>query len=351
MMKPGELLNKYLQENNMSRKELAIRTGVTEKHISTVISSERPISLAFAHKLGYVFENFEFWLQKQNEYDQEQMKIRELNEINEEEINILKNLKGIIDYLVDKNYISESKDKAQRVLQMREFLKVSNLTTIKNLSYSAAYRAQVNDNLVIDPYVVYAWQRMCEAETENVKLNKDLNVEYLQQNINKIKGLMKLRAQDAVEGLSEIMADCGIAFKVVRNFRGAPVQGFIKKEMDGKLILCLTIRGKRADTFWFTLFHEIGHVINKDYESNFIDFNSVNGEMEERANEFARDNLISPNDYKEFVLNCNDFTWDNIKQFAKKEEIEPFVVLGRLQNDGYLDWTEYSDKVKYYDWA
>lgn len=351
MMKPGELLNKYLQENNMSRKELAIRTGVTEKHISTVISGDRPISLTFAHKLGYVFEDSDFWLHKQNEYDQEQMRIRELNEINEAEISILKKLKDISAYLVDKKYICEKKDEAQKVLQMREFLKVSNLTIIKNLSYSAAFRAQVNDNLVIDPYVLYAWQRMCEEETENIEPNKELNVTNLEQNVSKIKGLMKLSPQDASVKLSEIMADCGIAFKVVRNFRGAPVQGFIKKKIDGKLILCLTIRGKRADTFWFTLFHEIGHVINKDYESNFIDFNSVNGEMEERANEFARDTLISPDDYKDFVLNCNSFTWDNIERFAKKEEIEPFIVLGRLQNDGYLDWSEYSDKVKHYDWA
>lgn len=61
----------------MSRKELALRTGVTEKHISTVINGERGISTGFARKLGYVFPKAQDWLRLQNEYDQEQLQIKD----------------------------------------------------------------------------------------------------------------------------------------------------------------------------------------------------------------------------------------------------------------------------------
>lgn len=55
MLSPGAILDMKLQDTGMSRKELAIRIGVTEKHISTVINGERWISPSFARKLGYVF--------------------------------------------------------------------------------------------------------------------------------------------------------------------------------------------------------------------------------------------------------------------------------------------------------
>ena len=64
----------------MSRKELATRTDVTEKHINTLISGERNITVSFAKKLGYIFpvskidpndprENAKYWQSLQNDYD------------------------------------------------------------------------------------------------------------------------------------------------------------------------------------------------------------------------------------------------------------------------------------------
>ena len=85
------------------------------------------------------------------------------------------------------------------------------------------------------------------------------------------------------------------------NFKGAPVQGFIKKKEDGSLILCMTIRQKFADIFWFTLFHEIAHILNGDTKNVFVDFSTVSSEMETKANEIAGDILINSEAYKQFV--------------------------------------------------
>lgn len=89
------------------------------------------------------------------------------------------------------------------------------------------------------------------------------------------------------ESLQKILLDCGIIFDIVQNFKGAPVQGFIKNENNNKILMCITIRGKRADSFWFTLFHEIGHIIHGDVESVKVDTYVENNEKEVKANEFA----------------------------------------------------------------
>lgn len=60
-----------------------------------------------------------------------------------------------------------------------------------------------------------------------------------------------------------------------------------KKTEDGALILCMTLRQKFADIFWFTLFHEIAHILNGDTKHEFIDFDSVSGDMEAKADSMA----------------------------------------------------------------
>ena len=351
MIEPGVILKKMLKDSGMTNKELATRTGVTEKHISTILNGERKISPTFARKLGYVFKDTKFWLNVQAEYDSEQLKIKEENEISDEEILILGNLKNIINYFIQKGWIHNNCGEPSKVMQLRKFLNVSDLLSIPNITYNAAYRAQIRTNIKVDPYVLFAWQRLCEKETENISVSKELNIEILKENIPKIKNLMFEDINTGIKKLTKIFAQCGIKFKVVKNFRGAPVQGFIKKISKNQLVLCLTLRGKRADRFWFTLFHEIAHILNNDYKNRFVDFDSGNNEIEIKADTVARNLLINPISYKNFIHSNEIITWSNIEEFSKKNNIRPFILLGRLQNDQILDWSDFSDKIVNYEWG
>jgi len=351
MQHPGEILQEKLNISGMSKKELAIRTNVTEKHVWTIINGEKGISTAFAKKLGYVFENAGYWMNLQAKFDTEQDKIQKENDIEPEEIDILKPLHDIMMYFIEKGYMHNNCGDATKIIQMREFLQISDLTLIPQIHYYAAYRAQIASNIKVDPYVLFAWQRLCEKETENIKVNNTINKELLSEKINDIKSLMFGNINDGIKELQTILADCGIAFQVVKNFRGAPVQGFIKETVDGRLILCLTIRGKRADRFWFTLFHEIAHILHGDYKARFVDFDSVSGKSEEMADQYASNTLIPPDQYRKFILSNDCTSWDRIEAFAEAVGVEPFIVLGRLQNDEYLEWSDYPNKVVKYNWA
>lgn len=351
MKHPGLILEEKLRESGMSRKELSVRADVSEKHISTVINGDKGISSAFARKLGYIFENTAFWLERQAEYDNEQLLMKEQNGILPEETALLKPLKEIVDYFIQRGYMHNGCGEAEKVMQLRELLQVSRLTVIPDISYNAAYRAQVTNNVKVDPYVLFAWQRLCEKETEGIVVSGALDKDALSRKINEIKGTMLGEINDGIETLQNIFAECGIAFSVVKNFRGAPVQGFIKEGTDGRTILCLTIRRQRADTFWFTLFHEIAHLLNGDNSTRFVDFDSVQSEMEERADAFARDMLIPPQAYYDFIRR-DDFTSpQTIISFAEELKIMPFIVVGRLQRDEYLDWSECNNLIVKYLWA
>lgn len=83
---PGLVLQEKINSMHMSRSELAARTGVTEKHISTVINGNKGISPAFAKKLAYAFdEQASVWLNLQAKYDAYCAEIEAENNVSDEE--------------------------------------------------------------------------------------------------------------------------------------------------------------------------------------------------------------------------------------------------------------------------
>jgi len=108
---PGESLFEVLEDREMSQKELAIRTGKTEKHISTVVNGIKPISVTFAKKLEYALGiEAEFWMNLQSNYDKELLEFEELNNISEEEISVLMNLKDVIECWSDLGWMRFAKN-------------------------------------------------------------------------------------------------------------------------------------------------------------------------------------------------------------------------------------------------
>ena len=95
-------------------------------------------------------------------------------------------------------------------------------------------------------------------------------------------------------------------------------------------------------------FHEIGHIINGDVGDKLIDYeSSVKNEVEEKANDFARNVLIEQKRFESFVEKGN-FTLRAIRQFCLENEIPSYILVGRLQKEKILKWWQYSsEKVKY----
>ena len=109
-----------------------------------------------------------------------------------------------------------------------------------------------------------------------------------------------------------------------------------------KIVLALTLRGADADKFWFSLFHELAHVIN-----GHIGRTAGATEEEERiADAFARDTLIPPEAYAQFAI--GNKTYSTVVSFANEIGIAPGIVVGRLQKDGHLQYSQLNGlKVRY----
>ena len=347
LVHPGETIKEVLEEKNMSQEELAIRTEYSAKHVSEVVRGKKDISSEFANRLEYALGiPAHFWMNLQTNYDKEVFEINCVNNIQEKELNILKDLKDVVKFCENADIIECNSKKEITVLNMRKFLNLNNLCSIPSLLIQqAAFRgSKVNK---VNVYVLYAWQKLCEYFTNKATITNNYDKEKLKTKYEDIKKTMFLPANDMVEELKNIFAECGIAFEIVQHFTGAPVQGFIQKKNE-KVILCMTIRQSFSDIFWFTLFHEIGHLLHDDFSNQYIDYQFIESEEEKEADIFARNILIDENKYNDFMKKANIGISD-IKCFADSQNVKPGIVIGRIQKDidDYSFMAQYRERYKW----
>jgi HTH-type transcriptional regulator / antitoxin HigA len=346
---PGETIKELLEEKEMTQEELAIRTGYSAKHVSEVLSGKKNISSNFANSLEYVFDiPTEFWINLQGNYDKEILEVEKINNIKKEEFDVLDELKDIVKYCEVAGIIEANTNKSLTLLNMRKFLNVNNLLSIVDLplqlvSFRGSKKIKVNTN------ILYAWKRICEYSTKEVTTSKKFDKKKLKEKCFEIKKTMFLEPNEMIEELKKIFLECGIVFDVVHNFVGAPVQGYIQKRKN-RVLLCMTIRQSFADVFWFTLFHEIGHLINDDFKNQYIDYYFIEDTKEKKADAFARNELINDDAYEQFIK-TKKYSFSIINDFAKSQGVKPGIVIGRLQKDfgDYTFMARYRERYKWID--
>lgn len=347
---PGETVKEVLENNNMNQEELAIRTGFSAKHISEVVNGIKGISSQFAKSLEYVFGMpASFWLNLQANYDVEIEEYKDQNSIEENEIEIVKNNKKIINYAKKLGIIENVNSYEGLVIEIRKLCRVKDLFFIDILQQKNAIAYRKSSKVNTNNYALYIWIKICEKLAQKKEINYDYSEDKLINSIEDIKKCMFLDINNAIKKLETIFEKCGISFQLVKNFTGVPVQGFLNK-IDEKIVLTMTIRGASADIFWFSLFHEIGHLLNGDMKkNNYIDFEIDTSEREIKADIYAKNILIDKKEFEKFYKK-GDFTDESIIKFARKENIPPFIVAGRLnkETNNYKIGTRL--KVKY-KWA
>lgn len=148
------------------------------------------------------------------------------------------------------------------------------------------------------------------------------------------------RIEDFYNTLVDELKKSGISLVLLPHLEGSYLHGATFYDKN-KIVVALSTRGKDADRFWFSFFHEIGHIvlchINEDY----------NKQMEIDADKFAQDALIPSDKYKDFV-SLKNFTEQRIIDFANEIGVDQSIIIGRLQKDGLLSFKSLNHlKTKY----
>ncbi len=352
LIHPGETISDLLEARNIAQKELAQRAGVSEAFLSDVIHGKKDISKGLAMGLEYALGlPRSFWLNLQANYDAELLSLQEEDSIQEEEKAVLTSIHEVIDYLKKRSFISDKLTQEQMIIGLRKLFQVSRLTGLRTLAPSGAFR--MSDKAAINQDVLGAWLCLCKIQGSGQQVDTSFDPDRADELVSAIKRIMLANRGDLQKVLKELFAKYGIDFSIVRNFRGAPVHGYIARNEDGTYQMVLTLRGAFADIFWFSLFHELGHIINGDISKpgSFIDTDCIKDEKKEAAaDDFASRSLLDQASYERF-LDQGIFSISAIKEYAQTQSVPLYVVIGRLQKEEVIPWTWYHRYKTRYKWA
>ena len=337
---PGETIKEQLEDRNMTQRELASRTGYSEKHISQLINGQATLSVDAALKLECVFGvPSSFWSGLEADYRADLARVEQENDMEAEETLARKSPYA---QCVKLGWLPPAANAKEKVRCLREFFCVSSLQFVllpeKNLLPKIAYRCM--DAQECHEMARAIWAQQAKKKAESVHVER-LDLYKLEQMIPAFRAMTNEPPNEFHPKLKEMCASCGVALVLIPHLEGSGIQGASFATNFG-VALALTARGKWADRFWFDFFHELCHILEMHFSQAEVDTDEQN----EAADAFARNTLIPQHEYDK--LSYLPLTAESIRAFAQSVGIAPGIVVGRLQKEGLLEYDHMNSlKIKY----
>jgi HTH-type transcriptional regulator / antitoxin HigA len=333
---PGETLLEVIESKLLSQKELADRTGLTQKTINLIIKGNAPLTPDTALKLENVLNiPANFWNNLEKNYQETLLRLK-LEKDSESEEWILNEIH--YSELVKLRWIPRAGSLPEKINNLRNYFGVASLENLKTV-HSALFRKSCTQNA--SHYALVGWIEKGKKEALNIE-TKNYNKNFLKSNIDKFRELTLIDDPEEFHPkLSRLCADCGIAFVVLQHLSKTYANGATQWINSDKALLLLSIRYKFIDIFWFSFFHELGHILLHGKKEVFIECNDDKNEYEEEADRFASEVLIDNKEYKVF-LNNDDFNKESILKFADKIKIHPAIIIGRLAHDKKVNYSKFN---------
>lgn len=335
---PGESIADLLEEHEMTQTELARRLGVSLKHLNQVIKGSATISAELALGLEKVFSApANFWLAREATFRAHEARLEEAPDL-EKAFGWAE--KFPLKELQKRDLLPRQAKGDKLVAALLKFLGIASPKQWR--SPVVAYRK--SQKLQSDEYALAAWLRIGEIEAREIEC-KPFDADKFRDALEQARALTRLPASEWGTSLVELCAEAGVAVVVVEHFKDAKVNGATRWLSPHKALIQLSIRYRWEDIFWFTFFHEAGHVLLHQKKEVFVEpekrpkAGSIDPkllELENEANRFAKRVLIPVR----FESRLQTMELGEVKAFAKHLGVAPAIVVGRLQHEKYIDYSQ-----------
>lgn len=336
---PGATIKEQLEDRGMSQKEFASRMGMSEKHISHLINGEVQLTHDVAYRLEMVLGlPANFWSNLEAIYREKIAKAEAENALDAD-----KELAKKLPYKEMSKYkwLPETRIAEERVIHLRRFFEVVQLERLEDnklLPSIACRRQSITEKA---DFALIAWAQKAKLEARNIETSP-IDLKELTNILPSIRAMTTKNPNEFCPQLITLLANCGIALVFLPHIGGSFLHGATFYDKN-KIVIGLTVRGKDADKFWFSLFHEIGHILLGHLNQE----DGTSDSDEAAADAFARDTLIPQDAFTNFVEK-QSFTKEMIVAYASVIGIDPGIVVGRLQKEGFIDFSWHNDlKTKY----
>lgn len=346
---PGETVDHILEERGWSYDEFSTAIEIDRASLEQLLNGTLAICEQVAEKLSRTLgATPEFWSTRESNYRASLLRLESQVE-DAESVSWFRSF-PFAD-MANHGWIRKTQKPAERLSECLRFFGVGDVDAwnekYEKLTANVAFRTSETFDSKVPS--VAAWLRKGELEASRIKRN-EWNLSSFLSTLPEIRHLTREPDPEKfIPKLIELCGASGLSVVVLPTPKGCTVSGATRFLNKSHPVVMLSARHLSDDHFWFTFFHESGHLALHGHEKLFLEFDSSpNSKEEQEANSFAQDILIPANHREEFLqLKRNT---RQVARFARMIGISPGIVVGQLQNQEVFEQSQMNRIKRRFQW-
>ncbi len=333
---PGDTLAEKLEEMGMGPKEFALRTGKPEKTITAILTGKSSITPDMAIQFESVTKiPAHFWMNHQKSYDEYVARIKRQDVI-EQATEWAKQFPAR--EMIKKGWVPDVSTIYEKTAALLSFFGFASHKAWEDYYCKQELKVAFRISLAStnEPYAISAWLRKGELQAAELAADEYSDRKF-KEVLPKIKTVMANHPYDFFKQLQSSCLKAGVKVVHTPCLPKAPING-ATRWLNVIPVIQLTGRYRRNDIFWFTFFHEAGHILlhgKKDIFLEKVEYSDKDKEKEEEADEFACKWTLTEKEEQE-ILEAAPLDEEDIRNFAKKFITHPAIIIGRLQHNDHI---------------
>ena len=341
---PGETIADILKERQLSVIEFAERLGQTSEAVADLLQGRSTITIGTARALQLVLgASVEFWMSRDFQYRED---IAQLSATNREWMAQLP-----VGDMIRFGWLGPVPHPSDELEACLRFFGVDSIRgwrkAYATIQEAIAFRTSPTFDSRLG--AVTAWLRQGELEGRSNECGP-WNPAGFQASLTKLRALTRQKDPRVfVPRLRECCAENGVAVSVVRAPTGCRASGATRFLSRDRALLLLSFRYLTDDHFWFTFFHECGHLLLHGQQEVFLEGADTKfAAKEQEANEFAARTLI-PDELQPALLALPP-DWRQVIRFAKQAGVSPGIIVGQMQHHRRIRRNQLNSLKRRYSW-
>ncbi len=343
---PGDTIRSVLRERGIAESDFSRQIELSSGDLQNLLEGRMTISIRVARKLSEALgASVEFWMSRDFQYRQDAAR---LCRVDEEWLTTLP-----ISDMVKFGWLQPAPRPSDELAACLNYFGVPSVIAWKRIYGQLQDRVafRTSRSFQSKPAAVATWLRQGEIEAERIDCGP-WNPETLRRSIEHIRSLT--RRKDPSHFLPELQRCCaaaGVAVTIVRSPTGCRASGVVRLLSPRKALIQLSFRYLSDDQFWFTFFHEVGHLLLHEPEEVVLEEegDEPNTNEENEANEFAANTLV-PRQHQGTMMKLGANSRDVIR-FALRIGVSPGIVVGQLQHKGRLRRNQLNSLKRRFAWV
>lgn len=347
---PGEFIRDELEERGWTQADLAEILGRPVQAVNEILTAKKGITPDTARELAAAFDlSPEWFLRLENAY--------RLSLTKKETTPVSRRAKlyGKIPVreLIKRGWILGSSDIAVLERQVCNFLGISSLDEESD----CAFAARKSDGYDGFSSGQIAWFCRCKHLAKRRRANGRYSEAALRDALPRLP--REFAKEQKLADLPDRLSHLGVLLIFLEHLPRTKIDG-AAFWVEGRPIVAVSLRYDRVDGFWFTLLHELAHILLHRNRTE-IDVDLVGPHCEDRgskpaeereADRYACEWLVPSTELKRFIAETKPYySHDRIISFAEQLGVHPGIVVGQLQHRqeiGYGHSRKYLVKVRHY---